>query len=649
MFLSRLQSRLPFRLPQRLPSLRWIVVAALGAGVVALLLNAWHYAPFIADDAFISLRYAERLLDGKGLTWTDGPPVEGYSNLLWTLLCAGLGALGLDLVWAARILGFLGMSAVLGAILWAVRPGRGFDVGAALVGMLGFALAGPTGAWLIGGLEQPLVAGLLAWGLALCLPWLEQEQVRVRQLLGPGLVLALLTVSRADAAVLVAGACLGVVLVRGVRDRRAWRLGLMLGALPLAAFLGQLWFRLAYYDAWVPNTALVKVAFTLERLGTGWEYTYTAALACAPLLALGATSVAASAWQRGPGWRQAGFLWTAALVWAGYVLFIGGDIFPAYRHWIPVLVPVCLSAALGVRTLAGLWPRLRWVGVLVAMLAVVLFAVRQPRDPENHRAVTERWEYNGEVIGRLLHRAFGDPAQPEREPLLAAMAVGAICYHAKLPSLDMLGLNDRYIAEHRPEDFGTGLIGHELGDGAYILSRAPDLIVFCGPTGREKPCSRGGQEMVKDPSFHRDHQLVYFRGTEPFEVVGRIWVRRAGKAGIEARDDGLTVPGYLLHAGQDARAELDEHGRIGLRIPPGKTGHVDLELATGDWRLRVDTDATTISTTVTTRGNTRATHRGDAEASFSLADADSGEVPVRIQVRSSEPVHVRSLVLERAP
>ena len=45
-----------------------------------------HYYPFLSDDALISLRYASRLLQGKGLTWTDGPPVEGYSNLLWTLL-----------------------------------------------------------------------------------------------------------------------------------------------------------------------------------------------------------------------------------------------------------------------------------------------------------------------------------------------------------------------------------------------------------------------------------------------------------------------------------------------------------------------------------------------------------------------------------
>ena len=74
----------------------------------ALLLLAFQATwpwPFFSDDSFISLRYAERLLQGDGLTFTDGERVEGYSNLLWVLLTAGLGALGMDLVAAARLLG----------------------------------------------------------------------------------------------------------------------------------------------------------------------------------------------------------------------------------------------------------------------------------------------------------------------------------------------------------------------------------------------------------------------------------------------------------------------------------------------------------------------------------------------------------------
>ena len=41
------------------------------------MLHSYYYMPFLSDDSLISLRYANRLLDGKGLTWTEGQPVEG--------------------------------------------------------------------------------------------------------------------------------------------------------------------------------------------------------------------------------------------------------------------------------------------------------------------------------------------------------------------------------------------------------------------------------------------------------------------------------------------------------------------------------------------------------------------------------------------
>ena len=68
--------------------LRWTLVLLSLAG---LLLHAFHYLPFLEDDALIAFRYADRLLHGAGLTWTDGPRVEGYSCLLWVLLLALFG------------------------------------------------------------------------------------------------------------------------------------------------------------------------------------------------------------------------------------------------------------------------------------------------------------------------------------------------------------------------------------------------------------------------------------------------------------------------------------------------------------------------------------------------------------------------------
>ncbi len=67
-----------------------LLLAALGA------LLALSYGTATQDDAFISLRYAQNLVDGHGLVYNPGEYVEGYTNLSWTLLLAGLLAAGLD-------------------------------------------------------------------------------------------------------------------------------------------------------------------------------------------------------------------------------------------------------------------------------------------------------------------------------------------------------------------------------------------------------------------------------------------------------------------------------------------------------------------------------------------------------------------------
>ena len=74
---------------------RAVVFAVVLCLLLAMLfLHARAYLPFLSDDALISLRYAQRLAEGKGLTWNDGERVEGYTNFLWTVACAGLRTLG---------------------------------------------------------------------------------------------------------------------------------------------------------------------------------------------------------------------------------------------------------------------------------------------------------------------------------------------------------------------------------------------------------------------------------------------------------------------------------------------------------------------------------------------------------------------------
>ncbi len=181
---------------------------------------------------------------------------------------------------------------------------------------------------------------------------------------------------------------------------------------------------------------------------------------------------------------------------------------------------------------------------------------------------------------------------------------------------------------------GTGLIGHELGDGAYAMSRQPDLLVFCGPTGRQA-VSRGEKEMVADPAFRRDYQLVHFRGTEPFEVVARIFVRRAGRVGIKATGERVAVPGHPDRKRQGG-SRARRSGTIGLRLPAGGRHRRICNMGPGKWHVRVESDQPGGATlTITDLEDRRVERAGSGEVVFDIDQHGAAGSRVRVQVTRS--------------
>ena len=91
----------------RLPVWTWLALAPWAI----LAARFW----FVTDDAYITFRYARNWAEGFGLRYNLGEhvPVEGYSNFLWTAVCAAFVRLGLDPVVAAPTLSALCALALL--------------------------------------------------------------------------------------------------------------------------------------------------------------------------------------------------------------------------------------------------------------------------------------------------------------------------------------------------------------------------------------------------------------------------------------------------------------------------------------------------------------------------------------------------------
>ena len=62
---------------------------------VAALYSAFDLR-WVSDDAFISFRYAENLVQGLGLVFNEGERVEGFTNFSWTLVTALAMRVGVD-------------------------------------------------------------------------------------------------------------------------------------------------------------------------------------------------------------------------------------------------------------------------------------------------------------------------------------------------------------------------------------------------------------------------------------------------------------------------------------------------------------------------------------------------------------------------
>ena len=559
---------------RNLTALSLLALAAICA--IALALQIYHFWPYMTDDAYISLRYSQRLIEGHGLTWNDLPPaVEGYTNLLWVLICAVLGALGMNLETAAHLLGIV--STVAGIVAVAAQVYRDYPAKlrflSALIACLALSLSAPVAVWSLGGLEQPLLAALLAWAAYFGIRWVSTAKGRPRDADAMGLLLGLAVLSRADAALFTALFYAGAVLADGVRPRALIARARLL-PIPILFFVGQEVFRRAYYGAWVPNTAYVKVAFTLHRLYTGLRYDVYGVRSELVFLALALIGCVAL-WIAGKR-KQVIFVGTVSVGWLLYILLIGGDIFPSDRHFVPAMALMAfLIAGCGLLTLGAPF-RFSQVRVALFLLLTLLVLTSDLFSP------LETWEREGKEIGVFLHTAFG-----AQRPLLVSDAAGAVPYFAHMNVIDPLGLNDYHIARHPMADRGKGFVGHELGDGSYVLDHKPDLLLLSNY--QSEALFPADAQLLADPRFATYYQLIHFDAGRPNPIRAGIYIRRIdGRLGIQSLGDQETVPAYLATM-QNANSVRLIDGQAQLVIAPhGSAQFSAIPLESGSWRSTLD-------------------------------------------------------------
>lgn len=483
--------------------------ACLAAAVGVGLWQAWRIL-WIADDAFISFRYAKNFARGWGLVYNEGEWVEGYTNFLWTFTLGVLAKLGFDIPLTALALNLLAFVGTLVGVALVVRrlvPRPPWIPFAAL------ALAGakPMYTFASSGLETIV--------LALCSVWAFRWTLGQRRTLGAVAASLTLTASilcRPDQ--LLVWGSLGLALVgedlRVGRGRWWQRLdwgryaayGLPWVGVMVPYFL----LRWRAYGALFPNTF-----YTKSGSGAYWSQGFvylshflvtTGAWLWLPLFFWWALRRPAPAPTADPadapgreaadGLRLRLFALGAVLTLGLYVVRVGGD-FMEHRFFVPLLPLIAMVVEVGVRRwlateaatdaeAAGGWRGWAWAGAVwvAASLAFAWTPVRviRPFEIRWHLAAEETFYQVGSLFplrienghfdaGKWLHEIFVDRGL---RPRMAGGAIGMVGYYGDLPLFDVMGLTSKSIASQpirtrgRPGHEKRASVQEILDDGVVI-------------------------------------------------------------------------------------------------------------------------------------------------------------------------------------
>lgn len=443
-------------------SFRLALIASLtvliGSGLVWCLLGCPATG---IDDADIFFVYARNLAQGHGLVYNiGGEHVEGFTSLLWTLICACM----------FRVTDHVEIPLYLFNLL----------IGAATVWVC-FRRVKNLGLFLILLISVPAwfawcQVTLMDTGLWCRLLTLAVLAVVDRRRILFALLLPLLVITRPES--MLWGAWLIIMMSLATAKSEGWGSGLRKAAFPAGVFavalLSLIAFRVHYFGYPVPNTYYAKVSpsFFLNLWnGTGYLFKY---LYTNPVVLM---AVATWGWILVRGLRN----WRAGLdehmlialcllPGIGIPVLVGGDHFGGSRFYQPIWPLLCLLAA-------AEWPvifeRMSPVKARIALLSLVLcgWGLFPLTTWMKHEFRISR---EGRETGAALEAMFHDL---DALPKVATITAGGSKYSYSGTVYDLMGLNATEMA-HAPGPH-TGYKNHTAFDRDVFYAWHPD-IMLCG-------------------------------------------------------------------------------------------------------------------------------------------------------------------------
>ncbi|MEU3274051.1 hypothetical protein ABZ639_24705 [Saccharomonospora sp. NPDC006951] len=459
--------------------------AALGLTMVFSLAHQLVFAT-VADEAYLTFRYASNVADGYGPVFNPGERVEGYSSFLWLVLVAltraAFGGDETTIVVGASVIGVLcALGAVYAANVLANRivatqggravPALGVAAAVLTAGASSLAVYGASG------VETSLFVLLV---LSVCIALTSDRPVVA------GVLAAFAVMTRPEGTFVALVVLLWLLFAVVRRSATGWApLGYALGAAVL--LVPWMVWRVTYYGHLVSNAVeLAGRTDTGTRLASGWDYVAGFATGYLALVLLAVLTVgyllANRRAESPPAAKAASLVWLL-LALAGAqtvaVLFAGGESLPGWRLLAPVppLIAVAVTAAYGLSGHASSKPSPRprprdpVGGRAVPLIAVAVSGLSLLAGLTQHDVLSSvrQWAVVGDELGELGDWLGGTlPAGT----VVGSHAGGALAYRAGpgLTVVDLNGRTDEYIGR-------TGKAGDADVDHYVVVQRIPNVIV----------------------------------------------------------------------------------------------------------------------------------------------------------------------------
>ena len=397
------------------PAWYWIAV------VFAAIAVRLSIGPIVADDAFITFRYARELATSGAFEYNTGERVLGTTTPLFTLLMAGGLWVGWPAAWAAVLVSVTADAALIWLIAaWLVRAQLAHVAAIAAIMLAVWPL---LVTYAIAGLETSLYTALVYGALT---------AGAARRPALAGVLAGLAVLCRPDAG--IAAIVIAVSFAREPRQLAVFCGVAMVTVLPWVVFA------YTYFGSVVPQSVVAKAA--LERGDFVGLHTFVGFFAGSVKYAFLSICAAAGSIVL---WRTGGVLGRLLLVWAALyaAAFTVSNAFSDFPWYFVPLMPVYLAAVAACLTQLAWWwlssvrapgwarrPAAMAAILMVLLAAGVWHALRVERHLRSLASGREQ------LYAATAMRIAGE----SREGVVAATEVGTLGYYYPGPILDLIGL-----------------------------------------------------------------------------------------------------------------------------------------------------------------------------------------------------------------